>query len=90
MAMRIPLKVVPGACRDEICGWLGDRLKVRVCAPAAAGKANAAVTKVVALGLGVPRQAVRIVSGATAARKILEIDDLSETEVRQRLARLGC
>jgi uncharacterized protein (TIGR00251 family) len=87
--MRIPLKVVPGACRDEICGWLGDHLKVRVRAPAAGGKANAAVTKVVALGLGVPRQAVRIVAGATSARKMLEIDELSETEVRQRLARLG-
>jgi uncharacterized protein (TIGR00251 family) len=87
--MRIPLKVVPGSSRDELSGWLGDRLKVRVRAAAEGGKANAAVTKVVARGLGVPRRAVRIVSGATSAHKILEIDDLGEAELRERLARLG-
>ena len=87
--MRIPLKVVPGSSRDEIPGWLGDSLKVRVRAPAAGGKANAAVTKVVARCLGVPRQTVRIVSGTTSAHKILEVDHLSEAELRARLARLG-
>ena len=87
--MRIHVKVVPGASRDEISGWLGSSLKVRVRAPAEGGKANTAVTKVMASGLGVPRQAVRIVSGTTAARKVLEIDTLSEAEVRERLASVG-
>ena len=84
--MRIPLKVVPGSSRDEISGWLGDSLKVRVRAVAEAGKANAAVTRVVALRLGVPRQAVRIVTGTTSAHKLIEVDDLSMTELRERLA----
>lgn len=84
--MRIPLKVVPGSSRDEISGWLGDSLKVRVRAVAEAGKANAAVIRVVALRLGVPRQAIRIVTGTTSAHKLIEIDDLSMTELRERLA----
>ena len=87
--MRIHLKVVPGSSRDEVKGWLGDSLKVRVRAPAEGGKANAAVTKVMAVSLDVPRQAVKIVSGTTSARKVLEVDTLSEAEVRERLARLG-
>jgi uncharacterized protein (TIGR00251 family) len=87
--MRIHLKVVPGSSRDEVTGWLGDSLKVRVCAPAEGGKANAAVTKVMAVSLDVPRQAVKIVSGTTSVRKVLEIDTLSEAEVRERLARIG-
>ena len=84
--MRIHLKVVPGSSRDEISGWLGDSLKVRVRAPAEGGKANAAVMKVLARGLGVPLQALEIVSGAASARKVIEVDTLSEDEVRQRLA----
>ena len=87
--MRIHLKVVPGSSRDEVTGWLGDSLKVRVRAPAEGGKANAAVTKVMAVSLDVPRQAVKIVSGTASARKVLEIDTLSEAEVRERLARIG-
>ena len=89
VAMRIHLKVVPGSSRDEVTGWLGDSLKVRVRAPAEGGKANAAVTKVMAVSLDVPRQAVKIVSGTTSARKVLEVDTLSEADVRERLARLG-
>ena len=84
--MRIHLKVVPGSSRDEISDWLGDSLKVRVRAPAEGGKANAAVMKVLARGLGVPLQALEIVSGAASARKVIEVDTLSEDEVRQRLA----
>ena len=84
--MRIHLKVVPGSSRDEISGWLGDSLKVRVRAPVEGGKANAAVMKVLARGLGVPLQALEIVTGAASARKVIEVDTLSEDEVRQRLA----
>jgi uncharacterized protein (TIGR00251 family) len=84
--MRVSLKVVPGSSRDEIPGWLGDSLKVRVRAVAEAGKANAAVTRIVASRLGVPRRTVRIVSGTTSAHKILEVDGLSMTQLRDRLA----
>jgi len=87
--VKLSLKVIPGASRDEISGWLGDSLKVRVRAPAEGGKANTAVTRVLAMSLGVPRQAVRIVSGTTAARKVFEIDTLSESEVRERIACIG-
>ena len=84
--MRIHLKVVPDSSRDEISGWLGDSLKVRVRAPAEGGKANAAVMKVLARGLGVPLQALEIVSGAASARKVIEVDTLREDEVLQSFA----
>jgi uncharacterized protein (TIGR00251 family) len=84
--MRIHLKVVPGSSRDGISGWLGDSLKVRVRAPAEGGRANAAVIKVLARGLDVAPQTLEMVSGAASARKVIEVDTLSEDEVRQRLA----
>jgi uncharacterized protein (TIGR00251 family) len=81
----LPVKVVPGASRDGIAGWLGEALKVRVCAPAERGKANAAVERLIAEALGVPERCARVVSGATSARKIIEIDGLDEAEVRRLL-----
>jgi uncharacterized protein (TIGR00251 family) len=82
----LPVKVVPGASRDGVAGWLGDALKVRVTAPAERGRANAAVEEVVADALGLPRESVRVVRGTTSPRKTLEILGLSEAEIRERVA----
>ena len=84
--MKISVKVVPGCAADEIVGWLGDSLKIRVRAPAESGKANAAVTEILAATLGVHKRAVTIFSGASSARKIIEIEDLTAAEIRARLA----
>jgi uncharacterized protein YggU (UPF0235/DUF167 family) len=60
-------------------------LKVRVAAPPVEGEANAALVRLVAKALGLPRSAVRIASGETARIKVLEVDGLDEAEVRRRL-----
>jgi uncharacterized protein (TIGR00251 family) len=86
-AVRVRVKVVPSSSRNGIAGWLGDTLKVRVTAPAEAGKANAAVEATVAESLGLSRGAARIVAGRTSPRKILEITGLSESEVYERLSK---
>jgi uncharacterized protein YggU (UPF0235/DUF167 family) len=76
---------VPGSSRADIAGWLDDTLKVRVTAAAERGRANAAVEKIIADALGIEGRRVRIVAGRTSPRKIVEIDGLSEAEVRRRL-----
>ncbi len=72
-AVRLAVKVVPGARRDEIAGRLGDRLKVRVSAPPEGGRANAAVCRVIAASLGVKPGAVAIVAGHSSPEKLVEI-----------------
>ena len=62
---------------------------VRVRAPAERGRANAAVEAVVAKALDVSGDDVRIVRGHTSARKVIEISDLSDSEVGRRLSRPG-
>ncbi len=85
MTLRIALKVVPGSTREGIAGWLGDALKVRVRAPAEAGRANAAVVRVVAAALGLAPDAVRIAAGRASPKKTLEIDGLDLAALRARI-----
>ena len=81
------IKVVPGASRDEIAGWLGDALKLRVTAPPERGRANTAVERLLAAVLGVPAECVRVVAGLSSARKTVVIEHLSATQVRKRLGK---
>ena len=75
--MKISVKVVPGASRSGIVGWLGDDLKVRIQAPANDGKANDALCEFLAAEFGLPSRAVRIASGFSSRKKIVEADGLS-------------
>lgn len=83
--VRIRLKVVPGASRDAVAGWLGDRLKVRVSAPPEQGKANEAVCRTLAKSLGVAQRAIQIVAGHASAEKTVEIQGLTIDEAATRL-----
>jgi uncharacterized protein (TIGR00251 family) len=79
------VKVVPGASRDAVVGWLGDALKLRVSAPPERGKANAAVVRLIAAVLGVAPGDVEVVAGLTSPRKRVAVAGLGEDEVRARI-----
>lgn len=83
---RLSIKVVPGSSRSGIAGWLGGTLRIRVSVPAERGKANAAVEALLGKALEVPRDGVKIISGRSSPRKIVEIAGLSETEVYRKLS----
>ncbi len=70
------LKVVPNASRSRMMGVLGDRLKVAVASPAEAGKANAAVCKLLAATLGIAPAQVTITAGHAQPRKTATITGL--------------
>jgi uncharacterized protein (TIGR00251 family) len=83
--VRIPIKAVPGASRDQIVGPLGGRLKIKVAAPPEGGKANAAICALVAAALGLKARQVVVVAGHGSAEKVLEIRALESAEVKRRL-----
>lgn len=83
---RLSVKVVAGASRTGIAGWLGDTLRIRVAVPAERGKANAAVEGLLREALGLSRGGAQIVSGRSSPRKVVEIAGLSESEIRRRLS----
>jgi hypothetical protein len=56
-----------------------------VTVPPERGKANAAVEQLLAAAVGIPRANVHVVSGHTAARKLLELEGISESELLAKL-----
>ena len=81
----LELKVIPTAPRDEIAGWLGAALKVKLHAPALEGRANEALVDFLADRLALPRRAVVLVRGSTGRHKVVRVDGLMLDEVKRRL-----
>lgn len=79
--IELRIKVVPGASRSEIVGPLGDRLKVRVAAPAEGGKANRAVVELLREWLSV--KDVEIVAGHSSGEKTVRVGGLTELNETQ-------
>ena len=79
---RLSLKVVPGSSRDEIVGWLGDSLKVKVKAPPEKGRANEAVVALMAERLGIDASSVAVVSGHGSTGKVVEVDGMNDEAMR--------
>ena len=86
-AVRLQIKVVPGAAQSSIAGWLDDHLKLRVNAAPEKGKANAAVESLIAETLGLHQTAVRIVAGQTSPRKTVEVSGMAASIIDKILGR---
>jgi hypothetical protein len=65
--------VQPGAKRSAVAGLHGDRLKIRIAAPALDGRANEALVEFVAATLDVPRRSVRVATGERARDKLVAV-----------------
>ena len=71
--MKIKVKVIPNSSRNEIVGWQGDILKVKVKAPADKGKANKELINILAEKYHAAERQINIVRGMTSRSKIIEI-----------------
>ena len=70
--MRISVHSKPNSRRAEV-EELPDGLRVRIDAPAVDDRANRRLVEILAGHYGVPKSSVRIVSGRTGRRKIVEL-----------------
>lgn len=90
METRLAVRLTPRGGADRIDGWGEDAagrplLKVRVTAPPVEGEANAALEKLMAKALGLPKSAVSVAAGQTARIKSLAVQGLTLDEIRARL-----
>lgn len=79
------VRVQPRARRNEVLGWRGTALRVRVTAAPEAGEANRAVTLLLAVALDVPPSSVELVRGAASRDKLFRVRDLPLDRLRARL-----
>ena len=85
----IAVRVTPRSAKPGIGGWRAvpdgrEELEVRVSAAPTDGEANAAVIKLLAKELGVPKGSIEIVSGETSRHKRVALP-IDETVLRARL-----
>jgi hypothetical protein len=85
--VRIQLRVSPGAARTAVVGRYADGWKVRVAAAPEGGRANADLERHLAAVLGVARRDVRVVAGAGARTKTVEIAGVTAAAVAAALDR---
>ncbi len=81
----LKIHVTPRGSRNEVTGWRGQVLSIKITAPPVEGAANAAVVSFVADALGVRKSQVELVSGEKSREKTLRISGLSDVEVRNRV-----
>ncbi|HJU74627.1 MAG TPA: DUF167 domain-containing protein [Gemmatimonadaceae bacterium] len=79
--VRFSVHVQPRAASTEVRGIRNGALYVRLQAPPVDGAANDALVKLLASSLGVSRRAIRVVAGATARHKVVDVDGVTPAHV---------
>lgn len=82
---RISVYVQPRAAKTSSAGMHDGCVKIRLAAPPSDGAANAALIEFVAGQLDIAKSRVRIVTGLSSRRKVLEVDGVSAARLSQAL-----
>ena len=77
----LELHVQPGAKRTGIAGMHGERIKVRLAAPASEGRANEALVEFLADAFGVAKRDITILSGMKSRDKRVAIEGGAKGEL---------
>jgi uncharacterized protein len=83
--VRLEVYIQPRASKTALAGMYDGVIKIRIAAPAVENAANRAVIDFIARSLGIAKRCVRVVSGGTSRRKVLEIDGVTADEIASAL-----
>ena len=78
--MILSIHLIPGASLNEVVGWYGGALKVRIAAPPVEGKSNEELIRFLAKKLRLTQSEIEITSGTTSKRKKVKIP-MAESDV---------
>jgi len=80
------VKIQPRASRNELVGFDGATLRVRVTAPPTDGEANEALFGLLAERFRCPRSALTLVRGRRSREKLIRVSGRSLQEIQERLS----
>ena len=81
----LSVRLQPRASRNEICGEMGDALKIKVTAPPVDSAANSLLVEYMADLLHISKGSVQILKGHTSRNKILQISGVSASEFLNKI-----
>jgi hypothetical protein len=79
--VKLAVTVVPRSSKTEIVGVVGEYLKIRLAAPPVDGEANKVLVKYLAKRLGISKSDIRIISGTSSKRKLLDIEGVGQSVI---------
>ena len=77
--------IITNSRQDEICGLLGDAIKIKIKAKPFNGKANEHLIKLLSKKLSVNQSDISIVKGKSSRKKTLEINNIEGKQVFVKL-----
>ena len=83
--MILNIKVLPNASKNSIEGWENERLRIRIRGVPEKGKANENLIAFLAKEFGISKSQIKILSGHTSRLKRLEIEGISEEQLKKLL-----
>ena len=84
---KIAAHIQPNASQNEVVGFKGGVLQVRIAAPPVKGKANQELIKFLSNVLGVSKSNLTIEKGITGKKKTVAIRGLGQEQVARLLER---
>jgi len=87
--VKLAVTVVPRSPKTEIVGVVGEFLKIRLAAPPVDGAANKELIKYLAKLLKIPKSNIRVISGTSSKRKLLDIEGIEQSVVETLLEKNG-
>ncbi len=84
-SVALAVSVIPRSPREEVAGFAGGAVRIRLTAPPVENRANDALVRFLAKSLGVSRSDIRIAAGGTGRRKIVRVAGISREEMFRRL-----
>jgi len=80
------VRLTPNARRNEITGFIGEVLQVKIAAPPVKGKANEELINYLSKVLGIKKSNIIIVKGQTSRNKVLSIEGISREDVLLKIS----
>jgi len=85
----LSVRVQPRASKNDVAGWMGESVKIRLTTPPVEGAANAACLAFLSRILDVPVSQLTLLTGERSRTKLIRILGLSPHQVYARLGRLS-
>lgn len=84
--MKLKVFIQPNSKNNEVIGFYGEALKIKIKAAPVDGEANSALIRFLSQQIGIPQKNITLLHGQTGKNKLIEIDSsLSENEILKLL-----